>query len=195
LGCDEQSLDARPYLAADLSKSHHFREQLGISDKPCIGIVWRAGALDTSRSVPLEWLLNCAARLSPAVQLVSLQREVEASEKTLLQQYGCIEAGTRFLDFDDTAAAIAALDATITVDTAVAHLAGALGFPTYLLLNEPADVRWMVDRKDTPWYSRMHLLRKNAQEHWQPMLTQALKLAAKSRSDHSQAGLRPTITY
>lgn len=181
LGCDENDLDSSPYLYADAEKTLNFLGSRIAPHLPRIGIVWRASAFDNSRSAPLEWLLNCADRLPRPVQLVSLQRDIDNSEATLLNQHGCIDAGSKFVDFDDTAAAIAAMDATITVDTSVAHLAGALGGLTYLFLNEPSAVRWMVDRIDTPWYQNVRLLRKRSSEHWQPLFAQALQMAINAR--------------
>ena len=70
-------------------------------------------------------------------------------------------------DFDDTAAVISNLDLVISVDTAVAHLAGALGRPTWTLLHWPSDWRWLADRDDSPWYPTMRLFRRGPDEEWQ----------------------------
>jgi ADP-heptose:LPS heptosyltransferase len=79
---------------------------------------------------------------------------------------GLIPLGPALTDFAETAAAISALDLVITVDTAVAHLAGALGRPTWLLLPHVAEWRWMDDRADSPWYPSMRLFRQPVPGDW-----------------------------
>ena len=78
----------------------------------------------------------------------------------------------RLSDFSDTAAVVQQLDLIISVDTAVAHLAGALNKPTWLLLPQNADFRWMRQRSDSPWYPSMRLFRQQAHGDWQSVATQ-----------------------
>ena len=78
-------------------------------------------------------------------------------------------------DFADTAALIANLDLVITVDTAAAHLAGAMGKKVYLLLPKVADWRWMRDRSDTPWYPTMTLLRQKTAGDWAPVVAEVIE--------------------
>jgi len=81
-----------------------------------------------------------------------------------------LDLGTHLRDFADTAAAMAALDLVITVDTSSAHLAGALARPVWTLLSLPSDWRWFVGRVDSPWYPTMRLFRQAAPGDWEPVL-------------------------
>ncbi len=88
-------------------------------------------------------------------------------------QYQCNSAnlGDAFNDFSDTAAVIKQLDLVITIDTAVAHLAGALGKPVWMLLSYPPDFRWLLERReDSPWYPSMRIIRQTEYADWQPVI-------------------------
>ena len=78
--------------------------------------------------------------------------------------------GAEFSDFADTAAAIANLDLVVTVDTSVAHLAGAMGKAVWTLLPFMPDWRWMLDREDSPWYPSMRLFRQRERKNWKPVI-------------------------
>jgi ADP-heptose:LPS heptosyltransferase len=78
-------------------------------------------------------------------------------------------------DFSDTAALISALDLVITVDTSVAHLAGALGKPCWVMLPFAPDFRWMMDRKDSPWYPSMRLFRQQSPQDWDGVVARILE--------------------
>jgi hypothetical protein len=128
-----------------------------------VGLAWAAGAWKPERSLELADLLPLAI---PGIELVCLQRGPALAEL----------ARTPFpfteLDDDDdilrTAAAMQGLDLVISVDTMVAHLAGALGRPVWLLLHAAADWRWQVERTDSPWYPTMRLFRQAAPGAWGP---------------------------
>ena len=83
---------------------------------------------------------------------------------------GAVSLGLEFTDFADTAAAIANLDLVISVDTSVAHLAGAMNKPVWTLLPFNPDWRWMLDRPDTPWYPSMRLFRQTEPKDWQSVI-------------------------
>ncbi len=103
----------------------------------------------------------------PDIAFVSLQHEVRDEDAALLRSRGdVLPIGADFKDFADTAAAIAALDAVIAVDTAVAHLAGAMGKPLFLLLPFAADFRWLRGRADSPWYPSARLFRQPQFGDW-----------------------------
>ncbi len=151
-----------------------------------VGLVWRGNPQhenDKWRSVPLS--LFAPLLDVPGVAFYSLQVGVAASE---LGQGSWRERITdlapRLADFAATAAAVNALDLVITVDTAVAHLAGALGKPVWLLIAQGNDWRWLHGRDDTPWYPAMRLFRQRKHRNWQPtikLLTAALTdLAART---------------
>ena len=103
----------------------------------------------------------------PRLSFVSLRQEICEEDAKIRQ--GCpnlVQAGAPFRDFAETAAVIASLDAVISVDTAVAHLAGALGKPLFLLLPLGADFRWLRERQDSPWYPTARLFRQQAFDDW-----------------------------
>ena len=97
----------------------------------------------------------------------SLQREMRDADREILQRLPkLIDLGPELSDFAETAAVISLLDVVVSVDTAVAHLAGALGKPVVILLPHAADFRWMRERNDTPWYPTAKLLRQPAFGDW-----------------------------
>lgn len=164
---------AVPYLSVPADRLEAWRAKLAAIPAPRVGLVWSGKpehVNDHNRSLPL-------ARLAPVlsvlgVQFVSLQRETRAGDLT--------EAGnwpnlTRFddalADFADTAAAIAGLDLVIAVDTAVAHLAGALGKPVWILISHIQDWRWLTGRSDNPWYPSARLFRQPAPGDWDGVTT------------------------
>ncbi len=102
---------------------------------------------------------------------LSLQTELrDADRDTLRGLPNLMHLGDDIRDFADTAAIISLLDVVITVDTAVAHLAGALGKPVVILLPYAADFRWMRDRDDTPWYPTAKLMRQPAFGDWDSVI-------------------------
>jgi hypothetical protein len=104
----------------------------------------------------------------PGVRLFSLQTEQAAEEiASLTDGQTLINLMPEVNDFLDTAAILANLDLIITVDTGVAHLAGALGLPTWMLLQHVPDWRWLMEREDTPWYPTMRLFRQPKRGDWQ----------------------------
>ena len=179
LGIQAKTLPHSPYLAADAVRAPALRAGWKTDGKHLVGIAWRASTFDPRRSLALAQLLEAFAPLAGSVRLVSLQKDISAEESALLLQHGGIDAGSGFGSFDDTATALAALDTLVCVDTAVPHLAGALARTTLLLLNEPAAVRWMLNRDDSPWYPSMRLLRKGGDTHWPQLLEKAAQMLAR----------------
>jgi ADP-heptose:LPS heptosyltransferase len=131
-----------------------------------VGLVWSSGDWNPARNVDLAELLPLT-RID-GVQLFSLQRGEAAERLRALKSTVCTEcdSGTVL----DTAAAILNLDLIISVDTMVAHLAGALGKPVWLLLPFSADWRWMAAREDSPWYPTMRLFRQARRGDWKRVI-------------------------
>lgn len=133
-----------------------------------IGFVWATNPTNSTaskRSCPLAQFLTLLD--IPHITLYSLQKDVtEADAESLPDHPHCQNLAPQLKDFADTAAAIAQLDLVITVDTSVAHLAGALGKPTWTLLPHVADWRWLTQREDNPWYPTMRLFRQNQPGDW-----------------------------
>jgi tetratricopeptide (TPR) repeat protein len=168
LGTTLENLPAEvPYLAAPGPRALRWRERLGETARPRIGLVWagsRDHRNDHNRSMPLETLLPLAALND--VELVSLQKELRESDRETLLASRIQPLGEELDDFEDTAAVVGLLDLVIAVDTAVAHLAGALARPVWILLPFSPDWRWMLDREDTPWYPTARLFRQTRPGDW-----------------------------
>ncbi len=158
-----------PYLAAKPERIEHWRGQLeGIpGGKVKVGIVWQ-GSMNLKgdrRSAALPHFAALARH--PDVQLVSLQVP-PGSDQLTSAPFPVIDLGTGFDpgSLDDLAAAIMSTDLVVTVDTAAAHLAGALGVPVWVALALSADWRWLLERSDNPWYPTMRLFRQQRLGDW-----------------------------
>jgi Tfp pilus assembly protein PilF len=139
----------------------------GRGRRPLIGLVWAGDRLhknDSNRSMPLSTLRPLLDL--PHLQFVRLQQEIGAQDVEVLRRHPQLRTAGPFRDFAETAAAIARLDAVIAVDTAVAHLAGAMGKPLFALLPFGADFRWLRERPDSPWYPSARLFRQHVFDDW-----------------------------
>jgi tetratricopeptide (TPR) repeat protein len=163
---------AVPYLYAAPQAMLHWNERLGPRDRLRIGLVWSGRPThknDRNRSIRLCALLPL---LDLDAVFVSLQPDVRAEDATTLKDVGnIIHFGHELKNFSDTAALISNLDLIISVDTSVAHLAGALGKPVWVLLPFVPDWRWLLDREDSPWYPTARLFRQNRAHTWDEVIT------------------------
>lgn len=158
---------AVPYLHAAPDGLAEWRERLDTGRRPTIGLVWSGNPRrqdDRMRSCPLAALEPLLRR--DDIGLVSLQMEAGEEDLAQLRDYGIPDLSGFIRSFSDTAAAIAALDLVVSVDTATAHLAGALGRPVWVLLGRGADWRYLLDRDDSPWYPSMRLFRQARHGDW-----------------------------
>ncbi|MEI7515418.1 MAG: tetratricopeptide repeat protein [Betaproteobacteria bacterium] len=161
------------YLAADGGLRAQWQATLenattqALERLPRVGIVWRGSsthANDHNRSLPLAELL---AHLPQSCQYVALQKVPTAGDAATLQaNLHILQMGHGLSDFADTAALLACLDHVVCVDTAVAHLAGAMGLATSLLLPFTPDWRWQLGRSDSPWYPTLRLYRQQQRLQW-----------------------------
>jgi hypothetical protein len=160
-----------PYLHAPETHVAKWRERLGARDRPRIGIAWSGNASqknDRNRSMPLELL---APLRNPAWSFVSLQKEVRGSDRGALAEGPPIRHfGEELGDFRDTAALVEAVDVVVTVDSSVAHLAGAMGKPVWILLSFAADWRYPLDRNVSPWYPTSRVFRQETRGAWAPVI-------------------------
>jgi Tfp pilus assembly protein PilF len=180
VGTTMASIPARvPYLTADPEAVTRWETRLGSSScSPRIGIVWRGRPthrLDRTRSIQLRAMeeMFCV----PGIQWFSLQMG-EASKELHDQPLGMEvirDLSGELVDFAETAAVLSGLDLLVTVDTAVAHLAGALGKPVWVLLPTPADWRWMRRRVDSPWYPSMELFRQAGAGQWDGVIRRVVE--------------------
>lgn len=154
---DGQHLPSEPYLRADRPAAR------GSTSDMRIGIVWRGSDFDPSRTCTLQDLLPLA---QTGARLVNLQLETTADERTLFARHAVEDPMQGAEDFLDTARVLTSVDGVVAIDTSVAHLAGAMGTPLYLLLNTPAAPRWMTGRGDSPWYPSARIFRKPARAAW-----------------------------
>lgn len=156
---------AVPYLCAEPERARRMRERIGDAGFK-IGLCWQGSYIAGTRSFPLR-ALDDISRL-PGVRLISLQKGDGVEQLDALPDGMRVEnlGGDFPEDFADTAAAMEAMDLIISCDTSVAHLAGALGRPTWVALRYASDWRWLLDREDSPWYPSLHLFRQPAREDW-----------------------------
>ncbi len=158
------------YLASKPEKRKTWSEALGEKTKPRVGLVWSGSTghkNDRNRSLTLEKLM---AHLPGHFEYVSLQSEVREVDRKTLHDSAIRHYEGRIEDFSDTAALCDLMDLVISVDTSVAHLAGALGKTTWVLLPYMPDWRWLLDREDSPWYRSVKLYRQPHYGQWEPVL-------------------------
>jgi tetratricopeptide (TPR) repeat protein len=170
---------AVPYLDADAAQVAAWRRRLDGLPGLKVGLVWAGGtrpelpiqhSMDQRRSITLAHFAAFAGMTG--VTFVSLQKDGPAAQANSPPQGLVVHDWTNELgDFVDTAALIAALDLVISVDTSVAHLAGALGKPVWLLNRVDTDWRWLLDRDDSPWYPTLRQFRQDKPGEWEPALS------------------------
>nr|WP_255428136.1 tetratricopeptide repeat protein [Ramlibacter cellulosilyticus] len=173
LGCTLENLPAQvPYLFAEEGKVQAWRARLG-TDRLNVGIAWSGNARhvnDHNRSMALATFRSLQAQ---GCRFVTVQPELREADRAELAAWAeAVDHGRELRNFADTAALVQALDLVITVDTSIAHLAGALGKPVWILLPWVPDWRWMLERSDSPWYPSARLHRQPAAGEWGPVLAQ-----------------------
>jgi hypothetical protein len=168
------TLDSIPssngYLSCDAGRVAHWEAKLGERQRPRVGLAWSGNpnhAYDRDRSISLAGLIQ---HLPKNIELVSLHREVRERDRQVLQSSRNVLNFADDLDFDNTAALCECLDLVISVDTSLAHLSGALGKETWILLSFVADWRWLLERNDSPWYPTAKLYRQQKRDDWTDVL-------------------------
>jgi tetratricopeptide (TPR) repeat protein len=172
---------AVPYLAARPEAVARWRAALAAHGPgPHIGVCWWGSPHSRRSSIPLP-ALEPLLRL-PGFTFHALQQEMDPAHRAWLDTYPLlVDHAAALVDFDATAGLLAALDLVVTIDTSVAHLAGALGRPTWIMLRHSADWRWLLDRTDSPWYPTARLFRQGDDRQWEPLVaTVCAALAAGS---------------
>jgi len=161
---------AVPYLQPKPVNLTAARRRLAMLPGRRVGLCWAAGDWKPERSLTSGELAPLAA--VPGVAFVSLQRGPAYESWRVIREGPPIAAELTSDSVAETAATIAALDLVITIDTMVAHLAGALGVPVWLMLHAAADWRWLLDRDDSPWYPTMRLFRQSERGDWGSVVDQ-----------------------
>jgi tetratricopeptide (TPR) repeat protein len=160
-----------PYLCPPANRVEAWRERL--PQKPFrAGIVWTGNPThrnDRNRSIALRSVATLAS--DSRVQLIGIQKDVRDEDaQALRDSAGIVSLGAELRDFSDTAAVISLLDLVISVDTSVAHLAGALGKPVWIMLPYNGDWRWMLEGETSPWYPTARLFRQPTVGDWDSVL-------------------------
>jgi tetratricopeptide (TPR) repeat protein len=171
-----------PYLSVPEAYRDKWRDALGPRRGMRIGLVCAGNPHypdDAIRSVRLE-VFKPLLELD-GIEWFWLQPDVRAGDRETLQRYPAVSMiGESFGDFADTAAVVAQLDLVIAVDTSVAHLAGALAVPVWILISFLPDWRWMLERSDTPWYPSATLFRQPRPGDW-PAVAAEVAAALQAR--------------
>jgi hypothetical protein len=168
LGTTLENLD-RPvkYLTPDAGLVKAWLDQLGPKKKLRIGFAWsgrRDSWINQHKAMPFETML-ALVRANPDYEWFNLQADCTDLERAQLAELGV--HNPTFKNFSDTAALMMHLDVVLSVDTAVAHLAGALGVNVWILLNHfGLDWRWLLNREDSPWYLSARLFRQPSIGNW-----------------------------
>jgi len=175
------------YLYGDSVKMARWRARLGERRRPRIGLVWSGNpnnTIDPRRSIDLaDWLPYLPAEF----HYVCLQKDIRTGDQeTLAANRWISRFDGEFDDFADTAALCECLDLVVSVDTSVAHLSGALGRPTWILLPFTPDWRWFKDGTDTPWYPTAKLYRQTTVGDWKEVFA---RIAAQLRREFRVEGL------
>jgi tetratricopeptide (TPR) repeat protein len=153
-----------PYLSAPDAHKRLWRARLGPKRAPRVGITWSGNDKPLGRSIPLHVIGPVVATLP---EVFCLQQDLRPADVPALAMHPNIRVFGRDLrDFSDTAALVEEMDLVISIDTAVLHLAGALGRPAWGMLSFAADWRWLRERADTPWYPTMRLFRQARSGDW-----------------------------
>lgn len=168
------------------NRVQQWNARLGAHDRLRVGLAWsgsRTHRNDHNRSTSLQALSRI---LDIDAAFVSLQKDIRESDRAELANSNIIDFTAELSDFEDTAALVKCLDLVISVDTSAAHLASALGCPTWILLPWTPDYRWLLGRDDSPWYPTARLFRQDETRNYAPVLdrvrVELLKLAAAKAS-------------
>jgi hypothetical protein len=174
-----------PYLRAEPSRRADWQDRLAAHTRLRIGLVWTGSPIqpnNAQRSIGLEKLTPLLRM--PNAEFFSLQLQSNTPSPSPVVA-GLINLTGHISDFADTAALMAELDLIITVDTATAHLAGALGRPVWTLLPFVADWRWGLDREGTPWYPTMRLFRQKTAGDWEEVIERVAE-ALRAHAAHCE---------
>jgi tetratricopeptide (TPR) repeat protein len=166
------------YLGSDRNLTAEWNKRLFPKTKIRLGLCWsgrRDSWLNQHKSIPFDQVLKFVEQ-HPEFTWVNLQADCTKEEETALSKIGVLSFPGEIKSFADTAALLMALDAVMSVDTAVAHLAGSLGVPTWIMLNQYAvDWRWLLEKNSSPWYQSAVLFRQDSMDDWQSVFNKIYK--------------------
>lgn len=186
---------SKGYLKANKDKVQEYKNKYFNNDKFKLGIVWR-GTPDPhiDKVVPPDYFLKFLN--IPNAQIYSLQLGLTAEEKAQVAAAGIEDLGKTFADFSDTAAVVENLDLLISVDTAVAHLAGSMNKSVWVLLSCIPEWRWFLDSEKSPWYDSATLYRQDESRSWENVFEQVLSdleyISTQRANDLAERMAHPT---
>jgi Flp pilus assembly protein TadD len=163
---------AVPYLRADPRKVSEWRARLGVGDgRPRVAFS-SSGRRTYKHELRRRIAVRDFAALVPHCELYLVQKDLEEDDRRFLEAgaHGVTFLGDGIADFTDGSAIVENMDLTISIDTSLTHLAGAMGKPVWLLLSDVPDWRWMRDRLDSPWYPTLRIFRQQGEGEWSRVL-------------------------
>jgi hypothetical protein len=163
------------YISVNAESVKQWQQRLGYKKKLRVGFSW-SGRRDTwihqHKSVPFNQIIELI-KYNPQHEWINLQIDATDEEAEILTELGCATYPGTITCMADSAALISCMDVVVSVDTAVSHLAGALGKTTWIMLNQyGVDWRWLLNRADSPWYPTVRLFRQPNMGNWGPVITQ-----------------------
>ena len=161
-----------PYIGASPEYLMLWQALLGLRRRRRIGIAWFGRQNRPQRSMPLQALAPLLLARQD-LEFHSLQKEIpDADRHWLATHRAMVDHSADQKNFADTAALVAQMDMVLSIDTSLAHLAGALGKPVWIMLPFSADWRWLVGRTDTPWYPTARLFRQKRPDDWEGVVAE-----------------------
>lgn len=161
-----------PYLSADPARVAKWTGRLAVDDRPRVAMVWAGRPThrhDHLRSLHFDQLAPILA--VKGVRFVAMQKGPSAGQaRSAARPDGWDDIGAELDDLDDAAAVLTEIDLLVCVDTGLAHLAGAMGKPVWVMVQTPSEYRWMTGGEGTPWYPTMRLFRQSAPREWGPVV-------------------------
>lgn len=164
-----------PYLLTNYNKNKIWEEKFKKSNHLKIGLCWTGNPLhknNHNRSMSLD---DFSELISLPFEFYSLQKEIPHDDLEILDNSKIIDHQNSLIDFSDTASLVKMLDIVISVDSVIAHLAGALGKKTFLLLPDKSSFLWMDERKDSPWYPSIKIFRQSTLGDWNNCIKEIIK--------------------
>jgi Flp pilus assembly protein TadD len=179
---------AVPYLHPAPAAVMDWAGKLASHRRPWIGLAWSGRAQHKNDYLRSTSLATLAPLFDADATFFVAQKDIRPDDAAFIRERGDIlDFGDALHDFTDTAALMANLDLVIAVDTSVAHLAGALGRPLWVLLPYTPDWRWLVDRTDSPWYPTARLFRQDAGREWGPVIATVQESLIDFLRSHSRS--------
>ena len=167
-------------MFADVKDIKNWSQKLGVTQRKRVGLAWAGNSNHTNdkrRSIALSKLKPI---LALDYEFHSLQKDMPDTDQGYFAELANIKCWQHDLkNFADTAALISNMDLVICIDSAVAHLAGALGYPTWLMLPYAPDFRWMLELDDSPWYPSMRIFRQQQADDWDEVVQRVVEELTK----------------